>query len=167
MNVDVGGGTVEDRGVRRRQGDRRHRARRRRAAGLRSMPTGRIVRVEEAGRRFGAELGIDARRSAPRSVTARRTRSHRAWRTVCSRRCAAARRSAGGTRAAAPRSAGLSRTRSTRSAFPAASSEYIYGWRDERRSAISARCSPPRSARGIARLGPADSSGRARASAPP
>ena len=52
----------------------------------------RIVRLEEAGRRFGAELGLAARSRARYSARNMRGRLPRRWPTACSRRCAAARR---------------------------------------------------------------------------
>ncbi len=53
---------------------------------------GRIVRLEEAGRRFGAELGHEARTRISAAATIRRKRSPRAWPTDCLKRWRAARR---------------------------------------------------------------------------
>ena len=89
-------------------------------------PAGRIVRVEEAGRRFGADLGIDSR--ARREARAREPPApwRRAWRIACSRPWTAARlRRRHGT------SAARCRCRHARPidqvTFSGGVAEYIYG----------------------------------------
>ena len=121
---------LEDRGLRRRPGDRAHRARRRRAARL-PRRRGRIVRVEEAGAPVRRRARHQARARRAAGAGRRAARWPRAWRSACSRRCGAARR-----RPAARRCCGSIRsprgTRSTQVTFSGGVSEYIYG-REARR----------------------------------
>ncbi len=86
---------LEDRGLRRRPGDRAHRARRRRAAGV-----PRPERPDRAGR--GSRAPVRRRASASASSPVCRWRPRRrahwrpAWRRRCSRRCAGGSPTAGG-----------------------------------------------------------------------
>ena len=60
------------------------------------MTQRRIVRLEEAGRRFGAELGLKLELGAIARPTIRRTRSPPAWPTDCSKPCSGGSPHAGG-----------------------------------------------------------------------
>ena len=113
-----------------------------------SMPDGKIVRLEEAGRRFGADSGWNS--SSASCFTTERASARGAWPSGCSRRCSAARRRAGAT-PAAPRSACPSRQHRRGHVFRRRVG--IRLWQRGRISAISARSSRPKSARASKRLG--------------
>ena len=146
MNVDVGGGTSKIARLRRGQSHRPHRGRRRRAAASASTPAGRIVRVEEAGCRFGAELGIKLELGASTLAACSGARAGGAMADGCSRPCEAASPTAAGVGAPAPRAACRPRHAIDEITFSGGVSEYSM---DARRgaTAISAGCWQRKSAR--------------------
>ena len=90
-------------------------------------PSGRIERVEEAGRRFGAELGISLEPGLHAGARGGTRIGGRHGGARCSRRCAGGSPTAGGAGLLRldPLSTGAADRRRSRSR--AASSEYIYG----------------------------------------
>ncbi len=110
---------LQDRGLRRRQGRRPHRGRRRRAARLpRRRRQDRAHRGSRPALRRRARHHARAWRDAV--VRALRRRSRPGWRTGCSRRCRAARRSIGGSELCRLDPLILSRQDRPRSRSPAA-----------------------------------------------
>ena len=154
---------LEDRDLRRRQGDRPHRV----DVGARLVcldADGRITRIEEAGRRFGAELGIELELGGALAPEDARAAGGAAWPIGCSRPCTAARRAS-----AALACCGSIRSRIAadrpRSPFPAACRNTSTAAKPElRRSRRAAGAGNPRAGR---KLGTAARTLRTRASAPP
>ena len=127
INVDIGGGTSKIAVCADGQVDRRHRARCRRAAGLLDEARRRSCALEEAGRRFGADLGLDARarRHAVTNEQAQALAARMADRLFEAMKGGSPQRRR--RRLVAARSADLARRGIATITFSGGVSEYIYG----------------------------------------